>query len=354
MKKALIAMSGGVDSAVAAYVMKNNGYECIGATMNLFDNEVAGVSKEKSCCSLDDTQDAKSVARRIGIDHFVFNFKEDFKREVIDRFIASYESGATPNPCIDCNRYLKFEKLYKRAQEMECDCVATGHYAVIEKSGEGYFLKKAADPEKDQSYVLYSIPREQLAHTVFPLGNLKKSEVRAIAEENGFTNAKKRDSQDICFVPDGDYASVIKLHTGKEYPCGNFVDRQGNVLGEHKGIIKYTVGQRKGLGLALPEPLYVCEKCLDTNEVILGKNEELFSCHLDIEDTNWLAFDNPPEHFRASVKIRYRQSEQPATVTVTGEKTAHIEFDMPQRAITRGQAAVIYDGDTVIGGGTIC
>ena len=277
----------------------------------------------------------------------------DFKKCVIDRFIAAYEAGATPNPCIDCNRHLKFERLFRNGLELECDCIVTGHYAIIEKSAEGYLLKKAADPKKDQSYVLYSLSRRQLEHTIFPLGSLTKTEVREIAEANGFVNAKKRDSQDICFVPDGDYAGVIEKYTGKTYPYGNFVDLEGNVLGEHKGIIRYTIGQRKGLGLALPEPLYVCEKRLDKNEVVLGRNDNLFSGSLDIDNVNWIVFDNPPEKFRANVKIRYSQTEQPATVTVIGDAEAHIEFDEPQRAVTRGQAAVMYDGDVVIGGGTI-
>ena len=353
MKKALIAMSGGVDSSVSAFLMKEEGFDCIGVTMRLFDNEDAGMEREKSCCSLDDVEDARAVANRLGMPYYVFNFKADFKKCVIDRFINAYECGATPNPCIDCNRFLKFEKLYRRALEIECDYIVTGHYARIEKCGDRYLLKKAKDHTKDQSYVLYSLTQEQLAHTKFPLGEYEKSEVREIAERNGFVNARKHDSQDICFVPDGDYAKIIELHTKKSYPVGKFVDKSGNVLGEHNGIIRYTIGQRKGLGLALPEPLYVCEKKMDTNEVVLGRNEDLFSREFDVSDINWIAFDAPPEKFRASAKIRYRQKEQPAEIIKDGENKVHVVFDEPQRAITSGQAAVFYDSDIVIGGGTI-
>ncbi|MDP4132593.1 MAG: tRNA 2-thiouridine(34) synthase MnmA [Bacillota bacterium] len=352
--KALIAMSGGVDSSVAAYLTKNKGYDCIGATMRLFQNEDAGIPRESTCCSLDDVEDARSVCHKLGIPYYVFNFTEDFSTHVIDRFVSAYELGTTPNPCIDCNRFLKFEKLFRRAEEIECEYVVTGHYSRIEKSGERYLLKKAVDLNKDQSYVLYSMTQEQLAHTMFPLGELCKSETRAIAEANGFINAKKHESQDICFVPDGDYAKIIEQHTGKKYPEGNFVTRDGEILGKHKGIIRYTIGQRKGLGLALKEPLYVCEKRLETNEVVLGRNEELFSKELDANDFNWIAVDGLNDAIHVKAKIRYRQEEQPATVFPTGENSVHIEFDAPQRAIAKGQAVVLYDGDVVVGGGTIC
>lgn len=351
--KALIAMSGGVDSAVAAYLMKEKGYDCVGVTMRLYHNEDAGISKEKTCCSLDDTEDARSVACRLGIPYYVFDFSADFRRQVIDRFVSAYECGQTPNPCIDCNRYLKFDRLYRRAEELNCDRIVTGHYARIQRSGNRYLLKKAAIPDKDQSYVLYALTQEQLAHTEFPLGEMPKSETRRIAEEQGFLNAHKRDSQDICFVPNGDYAAVIRQYTGKQYPAGDFVDREGTVLGQHKGIIHYTVGQRKGLGLALPEPLYVCEKDLAENRVVLGRNEDLYTRELNAEDFNWIAYENPPESLRVQAKVRYRQAEQWATVTPTGDRRIHLIFDEPQRAITAGQAVVLYDGDTVVGGGTI-
>ncbi|MDP4119127.1 MAG: tRNA 2-thiouridine(34) synthase MnmA, partial [Bacillota bacterium] len=293
MKRALIAMSGGVDSSVAALLMKERGYECIGATMHLFNNEDACLAKEKTCCSLSDVEDARSVAWKLDMPHYVLNFTEDFNKEVIQRFIDAYENGETPNPCIDCNRYMKFSRMLKRANELECDCIVTGHYARIEKVGNRYLLKKSVDSNKDQSYVLYSMTQEQLAHTIFPLGEMNKEETRAIAEKNGFVNAHKHDSQDICFVPNGDYAKVIELHTGKKYPHGKFVTRGGKVLGEHKGIIKYTIGQRKGLGLALPEPMYVGEKRLEENEIVLCRNDELFSKEFDARDFNWIAYDKP-------------------------------------------------------------
>lgn len=348
MSKALIAMSGGVDSSVAAYLCVKEGYECMGATMTLFSPD-----NDSSCCSLKDIEDARSVANRLAIDYNVFNYKDDFKSEVIERFIKAYELGATPNPCIDCNRYIKFNRFYNKVKELGFDYIVTGHYARIEFDGKRYILKKALDESKDQSYVLYSLSQEQLEHTLFPLGGLTKEQARKIAEENDFTNADKHDSQDICFVPDGDYASFIERHTGKSYPCGDFIDKQGKILGEHKGIIRYTIGQRKGLGLALPAPMYVCEKDIENNKVVLCSNDELFSSELYATDLNWIAFDTPPESFKANARIRYNQKEQPATVIVIDDNKIKIVFDAPQRAISKGQAVVLYDGDTVIGGGTI-
>lgn len=350
MKKAIIAMSGGVDSSVSAKLCIDSGYECVGATMKLhngFEEE------ENSCCTTSDIEDAKAICHRLGIEHYVFDFSEDFDEKVIKKFINAYEIGATPNPCIECNRYLKFEKLFEKMRSLGYDYVVTGHYARIEKSGDRFLLKKAVDHTKDQSYVLYSLTQEQLAHTLFPLGEFEKSYAREIAEENGFINARKKDSQDICFVPDGDYAAFIESYANKKYPCGDFVDKNGNVLGEHKGIIRYTIGQRKGLGLSLPAPMYVCDKDVCKNQVVLCSNDELFSKSLDADGFNWIAFDNPPEVIRAKARIRYNQVEEPATIFVTGKDTAHIEFDSPQRAIAKGQAVVIYDGDVVLGGGTI-
>lgn len=354
MEKVLIAMSGGVDSSLAAKIMKDRGFECIGCTMKLYNNEDAGVERSRTCCSLDDVEDARSVAYRLGMPFYVFNFTEEFKEKVICKFIECYEHGLTPNPCIDCNRFMKFGKLEERAGILGCSHVVTGHYARIEKQDGKYVLKKALDETKDQSYVLYSMTQNQLAHTLFPLGNLRKTEVRAIAAENGFINAQKPDSQDICFVPDGDYAGVIEKNTNKKYAPGDFVDNQGNVLGRHKGIIHYTIGQRKGLGISAPEPLYVCDICPESGNVILGKKADLLKTEADAEDFNWISGEVPQDEVRCSVKIRYRQPEQKATVISTGENTVHIIFDEPQRAITPGQAAVIYDNDIVLGGGTIC
>ena len=354
-EKAIIAMSGGVDSSVAAFLTKEKGYDVTGVTLKMFGNELIGEDSESKCCSLSDVEDAESVCRRLGIPFYVFNFKDKFEKEVVKRFVRAYEEGRTPNPCIDCNRYIKFGYLYQRMQELGCDYVVTGHYARVEHdpSSGRYLLKKALDPKKDQSYVLSSLTQEQLSHTMFPLGEIPKTETRKIAEEQGFVNAAKHDSQDICFVPDGDYAGFISRYTGREYPHGDFVDEEGTVLGEHKGIIKYTIGQRKGLGLALPAPLYVVRKDMDGNRVILGPNKDLFSSSMTVSDFNWIAFEEPSEPFHAAVRARYSQKEAPATVTPLGDGKIRVDFDEPVRAITSGQTAVVYDGDLVIGGGTI-
>lgn len=348
-------MSGGVDSSVAAYLTKQSGYDCTGITLKLFDNDDIGEKKEKACCSLDDIDDARNVCRKIGIPYYVYNFKDSFKENVIDRFIKAYETGCTPNPCIDCNRFIKFEKLMRRAEELDFEKVVTGHYSIIEYDSEAerYLLKKSVDLTKDQSYVLYSLTQKQLSKTLLPLGGLTKNYVREIAEELNLINAKKHDSQDICFVPDGDYAKFIEQYTQKKYPNGNFVDCQGNILGEHKGIIRYTIGQRKGLGLALPHPMYVKEKNLDENKVVLCKNEELFSKELYATDINLITCNTIETPMKIKARVRYNQQEQNATVEQTDKNTLHIIFDEPQRAISKGQAVVMYDGDYVVGGGTI-
>lgn len=346
-------MSGGVDSSLAAKLMKDKGFDCIGCTMKLYHNEDAGIESSRTCCSLDDVEDARSVAYKLGMPFYVFNFTDAFRDTVIRKFIESYENGITPNPCIDCNRYMKFDKLYERAKTLGCDYIVTGHYARIEEQAGKFVLKKALDETKDQSYVLYFMTQDQLVHTMFPLGSMQKTEVRAIAEESGFVNADKPDSQDICFVPNGDYASLIELQTGKESAEGNFVDKQGNNLGRHKGVIHYTIGQRKGLGVSSTEPLYVCNICPKDGNVVLGSNDDLFSREADVSDFNWISGEVPGSEFRCKAKIRYRQPEQWVTVIPTGADTVHIVFDEPQRAITPGQAAVFYDGDTVLGGGTI-
>ena len=351
MKKAIIAMSGGVDSSVAAYFMKSKGFECIGATMKLYDNEDIGISREKTCCSLDDIEDARNVARRLGMPYYVFNFKDEFEKKVIDKFIETYENGGTPNPCIDCNRYLKFEKLMQRMYELGYDCVVTGHYARIEEKGGRCYLKKGKDLSKDQSYVLYSLTQEQLSHTLFPLGEFSKDEIREIAEREGFINAKKRDSQDICFVPDGDYARFIENYRNKKYPAGNFVDKDGNVIGQHSGIIKYTIGQRKGLGLAAGKPVYVISKDLENNTVTVGSNEDLMSSSLEARDFNWIC-EAPEGKIHCKAKTRYNMAEKPCTAYCKGERVV-VEFDEPVRAVTSGQAVVLYDGEYVLGGGTI-
>ncbi len=351
-KKAIIAMSGGVDSSVAAFLMKDKGFDCIGATMKLYDNDDIMESGEKTCCSLDDIEDARSVANRLSMPYYVFNFKDDFKEKVIDKFIATYENGGTPNPCIDCNRHLKFKRLFQKMQELGFDYVVTGHYARVEENNGWYYLKKGVDEAKDQSYVLYSLTQNQLAHIQFPLGTYSKTEIREIAENHNFLNARKKDSQDICFVPDGDYAKFIEGYLGKTYPKGNFIDINGNVLGEHQGIIRYTNGQRKGLGVAFGKPMYVADKNVKDNTVTLCTNEELFSAELIADDFNWL-IPNPAKEIKCSARVRYNMKEQPATVYTLENGNVKIVFDAPQRAITRGQAAVLYDGETVLGGGTI-
>jgi tRNA-specific 2-thiouridylase len=347
----MIAMSGGVDSSVAAYLMKEQGFDCAGVTMKLFSNTDVGMDRDDVCCSLRDTDDARDVAYRLGIPHYVFNFSADFIEQVIRRFVDAYENGRTPNPCIDCNRYIKFGRLFSRAVDLEYTFVVTGHYARVEQDGPGRFLlKKGLDDGKDQSYFLYAMTQEQLAHTLFPLGGLRKKEVREIALAQGFVNAEKHESQDVCFVTGGDYADFIEHHRGGRCPPGNFIDAEGNVLGRHKGLIRYTVGQRKGLGLSFPRPMYVCGKNVRDNTVTLGGQELLYSKALFAEDLNWILPPSPL--LRVKAKTRYRQPEQEATVRVEGGRM-RVEFDVPQRAVAAGQAVVLYDGDVVVGGGTI-
>ncbi len=346
-------MSGGVDSSVAAYLMQQTGYHCIGATMQLCNNTLFENSEDS--CVPDSAADASAVAQRLGMEFFLLDHREDFRQKVIDSFVGCYEQGGTPNPCIECNRYLKFGFLLDYALKMGYDWIATGHYAKIchDPITGRHLLYRAGDRGKDQTYFLYSLTQQQLAHTQFPLGALTKEQVRQIAEEQGFINARKRDSQDICFIPDGDYYNFIKRYTGKDYPTGDYLDTNGNVLGRHAGAVGYTIGQRKGLGIALGEPAYVCAKDMERNTVTLGKNEDLFRSGLRANDWNWIPFPTPVEPIRVTAKVRYRHIEQPATVYPEENGYARVEFDDPQRAITTGQAVVLYDGDLVIGGGTI-
>ncbi len=339
-KKVLIALSGGVDSSVAAHLMLENGYECIGATMQLLDNAEVQIA------------DAQAVAERLQIPFYCFDMRKEFRERIIDTFIESYEKGETPNPCVLCNREMKFGLLHEKAAELGCDFVATGHYAKIEESNGRYVLKKAETVSKDQSYFLYSLSQEQLSRTLFPLGNYNKDEIRAIAENLDLVTARKKDSQDICFVPDGDYIKVIEQYTDKTYPKGNFINTNGEVLGQHQGLIRYTVGQRKGLGIALGKPMYVKSKCVITNEVTLCEDAELYSNTLTVGNLNWIAFSHPPTNFECSVRIRYRHIEQPASVTIDNG-IANVTFKTPQRAATAGQSAVFYDGNCVLGGGII-
>lgn len=347
--KALIGMSGGVDSSVAAFLTKQAGFDCIGATMKLYTGE-----EEGKCCSLEDVEDARSVAFRMGIPFYVFNFSQDFQQQVMDHFARSYREGLTPNPCIECNRHLKFDRFLRRAQELGCDYIVTGHYARIAQLENGrYCLQKAVDGGKDQTYFLYTLTQEQLAHARFPLGELTKAQARQIAEDQGFINARKRDSQDICFVPDGDYMAFLERYTGEKGLPGAFLDESGKVVGTHRGAAAYTLGQRKGLGLSMGAPVYVCGKDMAANTVTVGPNESLFRLELIAADLNWMTTDGITAPLRCKAKARSRMTEQAATVYPAESGQVRVVFDEPQRAITPGQAVVFYDGNLVLGGGTI-
>lgn len=354
-EKVLVAMSGGVDSSVAAYLLQQQGYACIGVTMRLYENETAGIPRGHTCCSLDDVEDARAVAYDLGMPYYVLNFTEEFDEKVIRKFVQVYQNGGTPNPCIDCNRYLKFDHLLNRARELGCDYIATGHYVQRWQDESGRWgLRKNDDPGKDQSYVLYSLTQDQLAHTLFPLGGMHKDAVRAIAEEQGLCNARKHDSQDICFVPDGDYVSFLRQYGGVEPVPGDFLDSEGRVLGRHRGMECYTIGQRKGLGVSANAPQYVLGKDPDRNAVILGEDNRLYTRELTAERVNWLSVPEPDRPLSVTAKTRYSQREAAATVEPLPGGRIRMVFTEPQRAVTPGQAVVFYDGDLVLGGGTIC
>lgn len=354
MKKILIAMSGGVDSSVAAYLLQQAGYEVIGGMLKLHSQKDR--IDATGCCTTQDVEDAKMVAGKLQIPFHLFDYQADFDHAVIARFIQVYENGGTPNPCVDCNRNIKFPLMLREAERLGCDGIATGHYAQIERDGNTgrYLLKKAADLSKDQSYVLYGLRQEELSRILFPLGGMDKRQVRQIAEEAGFVTAHKSDSQDICFIPDGDYGRFIETYTGQQFQPGAFVNRAGDVLGTHKGLIRYTIGQRKGLGLSLPAPLFVIEKNVAANQVVLGTNEELMRRTLEANEINFIPFSSLAQPLRVQAKVRYKQAAADATVTQIDHSRFHVSFTEPQRAIAKGQAVVLYDGDVVVGGGTIC
>ncbi len=354
-KKVMLAMSGGLDSSVALLLLKDK-YDVIGVTLKLFEkDEIDEDTCSKTCCSSKDVEDAKSVAANHDIDHYTFNFKDTFDENVISRFVKSYLKGETPNPCIDCNKYIKFDQMLKRATGLDCDYLATGHYARIEKDETTgrFLLKKALDDTKDQSYVLYSLTQEQLSKILFPMGEMIKTEARQIADKNNFINANKPDSQDICFVPDGNYAKFIKEYSGEEFAQGNFIDKEGNVLGKHKGICHYTIGQRKGLGIALGKPAYVTEIDTENNTVTLGDESDLLKNTLVARDVNFISIEKLTKPLKVKARTRYKQIEQPCTISPNEDGTVLVTFDKAGRAFTSGQAVVFYDNDIVVGGGII-
>ena len=355
-RKVVVGMSGGVDSSVAAWLLKEQGYDVIGVTMQIWQDEDAEVQEaEGGCCGLSAVDDARRVAMDLGIPYYVMNFKEEFCKNVMDYFAGEYVEGRTPNPCIACNRHVKWESLLRRSMAIGADYIATGHYAQIDRlPGGRYSLKTSVTAAKDQTYALYNLTQEQLAHTLMPVGSYHKEEIRDMAERLGLPVAHKPDSQEICFIPDHDYASFIEEYTGRELPPGNFVDLDGNVLGRHRGITHYTVGQRKGLNLSMGRPVFVVEIRPETNEVVIGDNQDVFTNVLRCDKLNWMAVDGlHGKSMDVLAKIRYSHKGSPCTIREIGNDMVECRFHEPVRAVTPGQAVVFYDGDYVAGGGTI-
>jgi len=355
--KVVVAMSGGVDSSVTAALLKEDGYQVIGATMQIWpSNDLAEeVHKFDGCCGIDAVSEAKSVAHRIGIPHYVMNFRNEFAQKVITNFCREYSLGRTPNPCIRCNEHIKFDALLNRAKELDADFLATGHYTRIEHDevNDMYLLKKGVDRGKDQSYVLYTMSQNQLKHSLMPLGVFTKEKVRQIARELGLSVADKAESQEICFIPDGNYSRFLKEYMPDMAKPGPILDREGNTLGEHRGILFYTIGQRKGLGISAEEPLYVVAIDRGRNAIIVGSKEDVYSDELIAADINWIDKQSPKQPLKLKAKIRYRHREADAVITPISRSEVHVMFKQPQMAITPGQAIVFYDKDTVVGGGTI-
>lgn len=354
--KVVVGMSGGVDSSVAAWLLKEQGYDVIGVTMQIWQDEDTSTQEENGgCCGLSAVDDARRVAWDLGIPYYVMNFKEEFKSSVIDYFVEEYQKGRTPNPCIACNRYVKWESLLKRSLDIGADYIATGHYAQIDKLPSGrYALKKSVTAAKDQTYALYNLTQEQLSRTLMPVGAYTKDQIRKIAGQINLRVAHKPDSQEICFIPDNNYAEFIEENAGEKAPEGNFVDLDGQVIGRHKGITHYTVGQRKGLNLSMGHPVFVVEIRPETNEVVIGNGEDVFSNSLRAGHLNWMAIDGlHGQELQVTAKIRYSHKGALCTIREVEDGVVECNFTEAQRAITPGQAVVFYDGDYVVGGGTI-
>ena len=353
-KKVIIGLSGGVDSSAAALILKNLGYDVTGVTLKLFGNDGVFLNEETACIKQKDIDDAAEVCKTLGIKHEILDFNADFRKNVADYFVSAYIAGQTPNPCVVCNRTVKFDRLFAEAEKNDA-YIATGHYARMgfnEETGR-YFIKKGLDETKDQSYVLYGLPQKTLCRLLFPLGEYSKDEIRELAKKAGLDVAAKKDSQDICFIPDGDYVSFIERYTGKKFMPGDFVLADGTKIGRHRGIVSYTVGQRKGLGISSEKPYYVIKKDAEKNTVVLGREEELYTKTFTVKNANFLPFEFPEKPFEASVRTRYKQKEKKAVIYPQADGKVTVELSEPQKAVTPGQSAVFYDGDILLGGGII-